>query len=116
MKSGFYAGSNAIPTKKKYGILGKSPFNPRNGWVKLPKNITETFNKYGLEWSPNGMRCYFNDVLVWEDSVRSTHETLHKYDMYVILNNGISTKTPINQLSDNMDNFEVDYVKVYKLQ
>jgi len=114
MKSGIYAGSESNTKKFPLGIFGKSDLAIRSGFTRLPKNITETFNKYAVEWDENGVYFYFNDILVFRDNVNSLHESLHKYPMHIILNHGVTDKSDVSKLPDVMTNMEVDYVRVWK--
>ncbi len=114
LKSGYYTGSKSKPIKRKSGLFGPSILGIRNAHVFLPKNITETFNKYAVDWSEEGLKFYFNDILIWEDYIDSKHETLHKYPMHVIINHGITSNTSIDLIDNVCDDLEVKSVKIFK--
>ena len=60
MKSGTYV-------KKNGKIIGSGTFFKLVcGKSKLPKSITDTFNKYSVWWTENFVRYYFNGILVYE--------------------------------------------------
>ena len=106
LKSGIYLGNKNNTTN-----LGKGFLNIRKAHTILPKYITETFNKYAVEWDENGVKFYFNDILIFFDSIKS--KQMNVYDMHIILNQGV-TENVIKVGEKYMDDFEIKYVKVYK--
>jgi hypothetical protein len=56
---------------------------------------------------------YFNDVLVWKDTIDTKHESLHKFKAHIILNHGISSNTKIKDINTPITPFKIDYIKVY---
>ena len=114
MKIGYYIGSKEKIIRRKMGIFRHSVLNVRNGHVFLPKFITSTYNKYGMKWNEEGIFIYFNDVLVWQDTIDSKHESLHKFKAHIILNHGISNNTKIKDITRPITPFKIDYVRVYE--
>ena len=76
MKSGTYVRKDGIVTGS--GSL----FGSICGHSTLPKFITTSFNRYGVWWTKDFVRYYFNDILVYE--LRKNIELLDE-PMYMII-------------------------------
>jgi beta-glucanase (GH16 family) len=76
-------------------------------------DVSESFNIYGLEWSPESIRWYFNNKLIRNDIL---HVEQFIYPLYVIIGSGMEDyKADAGKLNDAQfpHEFEVDYVRVY---
>lgn len=83
--------------------------NCRGGWVPTPK-LDEDFHIYGCEWNEKVIKVYFDNILV---RVTPTPPD-YIFPMQIILNNCADKLDKMNDATFP-NYFEVDYVRVYKL-
>lgn len=83
--------------------------SPWKNKINLGKNLTTTFNIYGLEWDDTGLKLYFNNKLV------SSISASPKYPMGVILSlyEGDNWWGQLDKSVKYPKEFIIDYIRVY---
>lgn len=113
----FYTTRN---NSKQFSNLHKKNTNPKikraNVWKEKGHKIPDPwkhFHTYGLEWTPKEIIWYVDGIKV-RNEVNDTSQ--FKYPMHVIINLCIQNEKEVIQSTPDLNGvFEVDYVRVWKL-
>lgn len=106
-----------------FGTLHYGEAWPNNQWtsgriLKQPDAWSDAFHTYAIEWEPNVIRWYVNDVLYStktpQDLGNTSSWTFENYQYYLILNLAVGGNLG-GWVDDSMlpQTLQVDYVRIY---